>query len=146
MLASRAGDGKFSRPKCILPAPRSSVLLWFPMSRKIFLIAICSLLSLLAGCGGGSQPVSVLSNQYGVALLNDGSDNVDRWQQLQAAVPAGTTLYFPKGRYHNSAAFGWVLNEQLHITGESSGSYDGTSVTGAALFLEPITLNDNFGS
>lgn len=122
------------------------MLLWLTMSRKLIFTALCCIIGLLASCGVGPGQISVLSNQYGVVLLNDGSDNASRWQHLQAAVPSGAALYFPKGNYHNSSAFGWVLNKSLKIVGESSGSYDGTSVTGAALFLDPITLNDNFGS
>lgn len=90
--------------------------------------------------------VSVVKNDYGITLANDGSDNATRWEKLQSAVPEGATLFFPKGTYHNSSEFGFVLNKTLHIEGEASGNYDGTTVREAALFTVPITLNNHAGS
>jgi len=94
--------------------------------------------------------VNVLNNGVGVTLFSDGiTDNYAAWRQLQNAVPAGTALFFPKGRYYVDPAkspFGWVLLKPFVLEGESSGSFDGTAINDATVFLNPIVLNLHAGS
>ncbi len=94
--------------------------------------------------------INVLDNSYGIVLFNDGvTDNYEAWSQLQNAVPAGAALYFPKGKYFMDpvrSPFGWVLRRPFVLEGESSGSFDGTTVTDATLFLNPINLFNMEGS
>jgi hypothetical protein len=66
------------------------------------------------------------------------------WGELQSAVPVLSTIYFPKGRYYvdpKACPFGFVLSKRISILGESSGIWDGTNISDATVFLNPITLN-----
>jgi hypothetical protein len=72
------------------------------------------------------------------------TDNCAAWASFQTAVPDYITAYFPQGRYYvnpTQCPSGFVLNKHISILGASSGNWDGSNITSATVFLNPVTLN-----
>ncbi len=89
--------------------------------------------------------INVLENKYGYTLKNDGiTDNCAAWNSLEAAVPAGTIFYEPRGKYHFSSVScpnGQVFTQQLALYGDGPGAWNGSTFINGTVTDAQIVTN-----